>query len=108
MEGKDFLAYLEPLDADMDLGDDMRSLHNSGEDEAAVQVYAPCPGCAGGALWANITIMEEGERRCTALFVVYCEDCEFLMNLYGYVVDRAYGIATKPVLLADFADRGGE
>jgi hypothetical protein len=112
MERKDFLDYLVPHDADMDLGDDMRYLYDSGLDETAVRVYAPCPVCDGTELWANITIMEEGERRCTALFAVSCDDCEFLMNLYGYAVDTkfggAYGIAAEPVLLGDLSEGGGE
>jgi hypothetical protein len=105
MESKDFLDYLVPYDADMDIGDEMRSLHDAGEDEETVRVHVPCPDCDDGEMWADITIVQKVERRCTALFAVYCADCEFLINLYGYAADAeygtAYGIAAEPVLLGD-------
>jgi hypothetical protein len=112
MEGRDFLEYLVPGEADMDLGDDMRSLHDSGADETAVRVHLQCPVCDSRELWANITIMEEGEhegeRLCTALIAVSCDDCDFFVNLYGYAVDMEYGaqygLSASPVLLSDLRE----
>ena len=109
---RNFLNYLVQNDADMDLGDEMRYLHDTGKDEERVRLYAPCTDCDDGEMWANITIMQRDERRCTALFAAYCADCECLKNLYGYAVDTefgtAYGISSEPVLLSDLAVMGEE
>ncbi len=110
--GRQFIGYLEPYDADLDLWDDVRSLGEWDEDK--IPVYAPCPECGNAddklrGLEAHATIMEEdklaGGRVCTALVAVTCPACGWSVNLYGWVDDSSwptqFGLNATPVLLSD-------
>lgn len=111
-EGRRFIDYLEPYDADLDLWDDMRYLGDWDDD--TVPVHAPCPECGSaedeqGGLHAHATIMEEeesaGGRAFTVLVAVSCATCDWSVNLYGWVDESSwptgFGLNATPVLLSD-------